>query len=156
MNLTPSLQVATFAAGCFWGVEKNFNELQGVIKTRVGYTGGKTEHPTYQEVCSGETGHAEAVEVQFNPEVISYESLVYYFFSIHQPTEVNRQGADHGTQYRSAIFTHSNEQTKAAIQVLQSIAHQYPKPIATEIVEASTFFEAEEYHQQYLKKRCTQ
>ena len=143
---------ATFAAGCFWGVEVDFRNTPGVTAARVGYTGGHTESPTYKDVCSGKTGHAEAVEVTFDPSEISYADLVDQFWSLHDPTQVNRQGWDFGTQYRSAIFTHSPEQAEAAAESKVRAMERFRRPIATEIVPATTFWPAEEYHQQYLVK----
>ncbi len=143
---------ATFAAGCFWGVEVEFRNTPGVTAAQVGYIGGQTENPTYQDVCSGGTGHAEGVEVTFDPSEISYAELVDKFWSLHDPTQVNRQGWDVGTQYRSAIFTHSPEQAEAAAESKARAQAQLSKPIATEIVPATRFWPAEEYHQQYLVK----
>jgi peptide-methionine (S)-S-oxide reductase len=146
---------ATFAAGCFWGVEATFRALPGVTSTRVGYTGGSLANPTYQDVCTDRTGHAEAVEVEFDPRKISYEKLLNVFWENHDPTQRNRQGPDWGTQYRSAIFYHSPEQESAAKASKQELerAHRYSKPIVTQIVPATDFYEAEDYHQQYLEKR---
>jgi len=149
------MEKATFAAGCFWGVEAEFRQLPGVSSTRVGYIGGRTENPTYKEVCTDGTGHAEAVEVDFDPSKIRYIDLLNVFWENHDPTQVNRQGPDWGSQYRSAIFFHSPEQQAQAIASKESLekAHRFPKPIATQIVPAEKFYEAEDYHQQYLEKR---
>lgn len=136
---------ATFAAGCFWGVEHKLRKLKGVISTQIGYTGGYTENPTYKEVCSDETGHAEAVEINFDPEKISYKELLAVFWSIHDPTTLNRQGFDAGSQYRSAIFYHNEEQKKLALATK-------PQNAVTEIVPATKFWRAEEYHQNYYEK----
>jgi peptide-methionine (S)-S-oxide reductase len=143
---------ATFAAGCFWGVEVDFRNTPGVTDVRVGYTGGTTEEPTYKQVCSGGTGHAEAVEVTFDPSEVTYEELVDGFWQLHDPTQVNRQGWDVGSQYRSAIFTHSPEQARVAAESKERAQERFSKPIATQIVAADTFWPAEEYHQQYLVK----
>jgi peptide-methionine (S)-S-oxide reductase len=146
---------ATFAAGCFWGVEATFRQLPGVISTRVGYLGGKTANPTYKDVCTDATGHAEAVEVVYDPARLPYSKLLEVFWENHDPTQLNRQGPDWGTQYRSAIFFHSPEQeveAKASKQALEA-SGRFRKPIVTQIVAAPTFFEAEDYHQQYLEKR---
>jgi peptide-methionine (S)-S-oxide reductase len=143
---------ATFAAGCFWGAEVDFRNTPGVTAAQVGYTGGHAENPSYKEVCSGQTGHAEAVEVTFDPSEISYGDLVDLFWNLHDPTQVNRQGWDVGTQYRSAIFTHSPEQAVVAAESKARAQARFPRPIATEIVPATMFWPAEEYHQQYLVK----
>ncbi len=145
---------ATFAGGCFWGIEKYIAEEEGVIATCVGYTGGNTKNPTYKEVCTGRTGHAEAVEVTFDPSRTNYETLLEFFFTHHDPTTLNRQGNDIGTQYRSAIFYHTPEQEIAAKSAkdLLDRAGIFDKPIVTEIKPASEFYEAEDYHQKYLKK----
>ena len=148
-------ETAIFAAGCFWGVEADFRRADGVTATRVGYIGGRTDHPTYRQVCGKRTGHAEAVEVTFDPEVISYDDLLERFWVVHDPTTRNRQGFDIGSQYRSAIFFHSPEQEAAAVRTrdeLQGKMH-WPKKVVTEIVPATEFYEAEDYHQQYLEKR---
>ncbi len=149
---------ATFAAGCFWGVESAFRELigKGVISTRVGYTGGHTENPTYQQVCSHTTGHAEAVEVTYDPKEITYQQLLKLFWSIHDPTTLNRQGPDIGDNYRSAIFYHSEEQRKLATESKAEQQKLIPeRRFVTEITAASTFWPAEDYHQQYAEKRRT-
>jgi peptide-methionine (S)-S-oxide reductase len=146
---------ATFAAGCFWGVEATFRQLPGVISTRVGYTGGQTASPSYKEVCTDRTGHAEAVEIEYDPAKLSYDKLLEVFWENHDPTQLNRQGPDWGTQYRSAIFFHTPEQeaaAKASKEKLEKSRH-FSKPIVTQIVPAVTFFEAEDYHQQYLEKK---
>jgi peptide-methionine (S)-S-oxide reductase len=148
-------ETAIFAAGCFWGVEAAFRQTPGVMATAVGYTGGTTADPTYREVCSGRTGHAEAVEVAYDPARVSYERLLQVFWENHDPTQVNRQGPDYGTQYRSAVFFRTPEQQTAA-QASKARLEQsgrYRRPIATEITPASAFYPAEEYHQQYLEKR---
>jgi peptide-methionine (S)-S-oxide reductase len=149
------METATFAAGCFWGVEATFRQIPGVISTRVGYIGGQTENPTYKEVCTDATGHAEAVEVKYDPAKVKYEDLLKVFWENHDPTQLNRQGPDWGTQYRSAIFFYSPAQEAAAKASKEALekAHRYSKPIVTQIVPAPAFFEAEDYHQQYLEKR---
>ena len=146
---------ATFAAGCFWGVQEAFDRLRGVIKTEVGYTGGHLEKPSYEDVCSNRTGHAEAVRVEFDPTIISYEKLLDTFWSIRDPTQVDRQGPDVGSQYRSVIFFHTKDQQKQAQQFKEKLdkSKKFEKPIATLIVAATVFWSAEEYHQHYLKKR---
>ncbi|TAJ24064.1 MAG: peptide-methionine (S)-S-oxide reductase [Nitrospirae bacterium] len=146
---------ATFGAGCFWGVEAAFRRVKGVTATCVGYIGGTRPNPTYHDVCTGRTGHAEAVEVDFDPEQVSYEDLLKVFWSSHDPTQLNRQGPDVGTQYRSAIFFHSAEQEKAAKTSKDKLQAStlFKRPLVTEIVPASIFYKAEDYHQQYLEKR---
>ncbi len=148
------MEKATFAAGCFWGVEANFRRVSGVIATAVGYTGGQFQDPTYKDVCTGKTGHAEAVDILFDPAVVSYAQLLEVFWKIHDPTTLNRQGPDVGTQYRSAVFYHSEEQRSIAIgskEAMQS-SGRFKRPIVTEIIPASIFYRAEEYHQQYFEK----
>jgi len=148
------MEKATFAAGCFWGVEESFYDLPGVTATRVGYTGGHQEYPSYQQVCSGTTGHAEAVEVTFDPDMISYEQLLKVFWQAHDPTQLNRQGPDIGSQYRSAIFYHSDEQRRLAEASRDALdaSCRYQRSLATEIQPAAAFWEAEAYHQKYLQK----
>lgn len=148
-------QKATFAAGCFWGVEARFQDTPGVTATRVGYTGGHTEAPSYKEVCGGNTHHAEAVEVTFDPAQISYEALLDVFWDCHDPTTKDRQGPDIGSQYRSAIFTHDAAQSETASRSLekQQASGRFLRPIVTEITPAATFWPAEDYHQSYVKKR---
>jgi peptide-methionine (S)-S-oxide reductase len=144
---------ATFAAGCFWGVEAAFREIEGVVNTRVGYTGGRTTDPTYDQVCRHGTGHAEAVEVWFDPTQVSYQQLLHTFWRIHNPTARNRQGLNFGDQYRSAIFVHDAEQAELAASSRVHEQQSRRKPIATEITPAGTLFEAEDYHQQYFEKQ---
>ena len=144
---------ATFAAGCFWGVEAEFRRADGVLGTRVGYTGGHTERPTYRQVCGRRTGHAEAVEVEFDPDQISYDKLLDIFFGIHDPTQLNRQGPDIGDQYRTAIFVHDDEQAAQAAAAKEAHAKDFARPIVTEITPAPVFYPAEDYHQRYLEKR---
>ncbi|MBI2660522.1 peptide-methionine (S)-S-oxide reductase MsrA [Candidatus Woesearchaeota archaeon] len=148
-------ETATFAAGCFWGVEETFRKTKGVIRTMVGYTGGKMKNPTYEDVCSDETGHAEAVQIEFDPKKVSYEKLLGIFWQNHDSTQLNRQGPDVGSQYRSAIFYHNEKQRKAAIKSKEVLGKsgKYSKPVATEIVPASDFYKAEEYHQKYIEKK---
>jgi len=146
---------ATFAAGCFWGVEEAFRNVKGVTSTTVGYTGGTMKNPSYEDVCDGETGHAEAVEVEFNPAQVSYADLLAIFWKIHDPTTLNRQGPDVGAQYRSAIFFHDSDQETAARASKEALqkAGRFKRPIVTEITAASEFCRAEDYHQQYFEKR---
>ncbi|OGL29823.1 peptide-methionine (S)-S-oxide reductase [Candidatus Saccharibacteria bacterium RIFCSPHIGHO2_02_FULL_47_12] len=146
------MQKAIFAAGCFWGVQYYFDQVPGVLKTAVGYTGGHKENPTYEQVCAHGTGHAEATLVEFNPEKVSYETLVKHFFRLHDPTQLNRQGPDIGDQYRSAIFYFDDNQKKIAEKVKKELQPKFKKPIVTEISKASKFFEAEDYHQKYTEK----
>jgi peptide-methionine (S)-S-oxide reductase len=145
---------ATFAAGCFWGVEAAFRRVPGVVETQVGYTGGHTDHPTYEEVCTDRTGHAEAVEVTYDPGRVSFADLLRVFWEIHDPTTPNRQGPDVGSQYRSAVFTHSPEQQRTAEESRAALdrSGRFRRPVVTEIVPAGTFWRAEEYHQRYLEK----
>jgi peptide-methionine (S)-S-oxide reductase len=149
------MATATFAAGCFWGVEAAFRQVPGVTATRVGYTGGTTTNPTYKQVCTDRTGHAEAVEVSYDPARVSYDDLLRVFWETHDPTQRNRQGPDIGTQYRSAIFYHDPEQEAAARASKERLERSgvHKRPIVTEIVPAQTFYQAEDYHQQYLEKR---
>jgi peptide methionine sulfoxide reductase msrA/msrB len=148
------MKKATFAAGCFWGVEDAFRKVRGVVSTRVGYTGGQTKNPTYREVCSDTTGHAESIEIIFDPSIVSYEELVEQFFGLHDPTQVNRQGPDVGTQYRSAIFYHDEDQKAAALKAIERLNHsgKFDRPVATQVLPATEFYEAEDYHQQYYQK----
>jgi peptide-methionine (S)-S-oxide reductase len=146
------VEKATFAAGCFWGVEHTFREIEGVHDAVSGYTGGTTEHPTYRDVCSGRTGHAEAVEVTYDPGVVSYERLLAHFWAIHDPTTRDRQGPDVGSQYRSAIFTHSDAQRTAAEASLAAAQTHLARPIVTRIEPAGDFWPAEDYHQRYVEK----
>ncbi len=149
------MEKATFAAGCFWGVEHRFRKVDGVTETVVGYIGGDKANPSYDEVCTGRTGHAEAVQVTFDPERVSYQELLDVFWDVHDPTQVDRQGPDIGTQYRSEIFFHSPEQEAAARASKQALteADKYRSPIATAISAAPDFWPAEDYHQQYIEKR---
>jgi peptide-methionine (S)-S-oxide reductase len=148
-------QLATFAAGCFWGVELEFGKLPGVLGTRVGYTAGQSSNPTYYDVCDGDTGHAEAVEIEFDPSVVTYEALVREFFNLHDPTTLNSQGPDVGDQYRSGIYVHSPEQREVAERVIKELTDsgEFRLPIVTEVKPAATFWEAEEYHQKYFERR---
>jgi len=146
---------ATFGAGCFWGVEVRFRELDGVTDAATGYMGGHVDSPTYEQVCRDDTGHAEVVEVQFDPARISYEKLVREFFGLHDPTQVNRQGPDRGRQYRTVIFFHDDDQRATAERVRDELdqSGRFPRPIATTVDPATTFWRAEDYHQQYLARR---
>lgn len=147
--------IATFGAGCFWGVESHFRELDGVADAAVGYMGGSVDHPSYEQVCTDTTGHAEVCQVAFDPERIDYETLVREFFRLHDPTQVNRQGPDVGTQYRSVIFVHDDDQREVAQRVRDELdaAGTYKRPIVTSVEPAAAFWRAEEYHQQYLARR---
>lgn len=147
------MEKATFAAGCFWHVEEAFRIVPGVLSTAAGYMGGSLKNPSYKDVCSDETGHAEVVQVEFNPVAITYEKLLEIFWKIHDPTQKNRQGPDVGTQYRSAIFYHTEKQQETALQSKEKEQKKHTQKIMTEIVKASSFYRAEEYHQQYLKKK---
>ncbi len=148
-------EIATFAAGCFWGAEAKFRMIPGVVDAAVGYSNGHTQNPTYKDVCTDETGHAEVVQVIFDPAQVSYEKLLDAFWILHDPTQMNRQGPDSGTQYRSAIFFHSPDQEAAAKKSTAALeaSGKFRRPIATEITPAGTFYRAEEYHQRYLEKR---
>ncbi len=147
------MAIATFGAGCFWGVEGAFRQIQGVTATAVGYLGGTVENPTYQDVCTGSTGHAEVVRVEYDPAQIAYEDLLDVFWKCHDPTTLDRQGPDVGAQYRSAVFFHTPEQEAAAKVSKEKAQDRFKRPIVTEITPASAFYRAEEYHQQYLEKR---
>lgn len=155
METTQTTQKATFGAGCFWGVEVAFRQTKGVVNAAVGYLGGTFENPTYRDVCTGRTGHAEVVEVEYDPAQVAYEELLRVFWENHDPTTLNRQGPDVGTQYRSAIFYHTSEQREAAEKSKEELERigRFRRPVVTEIAPASTFYRAEEYHQQYLEKR---
>ena len=158
MNHGVSLEVATLAGGCFWCIEAVFREVDGVENVVSGYTGGATVNPTYQQVCTGKTGHAEAVQVSFSPANISYREILEIFFSIHAPTTLNRQGADTGTQYRSAIFYHNEQQKAVAEELIGQLnkAHLWKKPIVTHIVPLDTFYSAEDYHREYFSRHPEQ
>ncbi len=149
------MEKATFGAGCFWGVEAAYRQVKGVVTTAVGYAGGWMKDPTYKDVCTDKTGHAEVVQVKFDPSQVSYDDLLQVFWECHDPTQLNRQGPDFGTQYRSAIFYHTPEQQAAAVasKELLEKSGRFRRPIVTEITTASEFYRAEEYHQQYLEKR---
>ena len=147
------MAIATFAAGCFWGVESAFRRIRGVRATSVGYTGGHAPRPAYEQVCDGRTGHAEAVRVEYDPAIVSYEALLDAFWRAHDPTQVNRQGPDIGEQYRSAIFTHGADQERAALASRAAAAARLPRPIATAIEPAGDYWPAEDYHQQFFEKR---
>ncbi|NVK19264.1 MAG: peptide-methionine (S)-S-oxide reductase MsrA [Methylocystaceae bacterium] len=152
--MTKEYLKATFGAGCFWGVEARFRDLDGVVDAEVGYTSGQTENPTYQQVCTGTTGHVEAVQLVYDPSRISYEDLLEAFFKMHDPTTLNRQGPDVGTQYRSGIYYHTDEQKKRAENAVTFLNNHntFGAPVVTEVVAASPFYRAEEYHQQYFEK----
>jgi len=145
-------ETATLAGGCFWGVEELVRKLPGVIGTTVGYTGGTLDKPGYEDVKTGRTGHAESIEIEFDPEKISYDDILDFFFRLHDPTTTNRQGNDVGTQYRSAIFVHDEKQREAAKKAIERAQEKWPRPITTEIVDYTTFWPAEGYHQDYLQR----
>lgn len=147
-------ELATLAGGCFWGVEELFRKLDGVIQTTVGYTGGNTQNPTYETVKTGTTGHAESIQIEFDPATISFEQLLMFFFKMHDPTTENRQGNDVGTQYRSEIFVHSPKQKQTALAVIEkvNVSGQWTKPVVTKVSEYTKFYSAEAYHQDYLQK----
>jgi len=149
------MEEATFGAGCFWGVESTFQKTKGIISTKVGYMGGRLKNPTYKDVCMDKTGHAEVIQIMYDPSIISYEKLLEIFWNIHDPTQINRQGLDIGTQYRSVIFYHNEQQKKQAEELKKELqkSGKYNKPIVTEIIKAKKFYPAEEYHQKYLKKQ---
>lgn len=151
-EMTFSMEIATFGAGCFWGVEPAFQKLKGAVKTTVGYMGGTLKNPTYEQVCTNTTGHAEVIQIQFNPDEISYEQLLDVFWELHDPTQLNRQGPDMGTQYRSVIFYHTKEQKKLSEETREKQQKNYTKKLVTEITSAQKFYPAEEYHQKYLEK----
>lgn len=148
-------ELAAFGAGCFWGVEAAFYQVEGVLDTAVGYSGGQVENPTYQQVCTGRTGHAEVLQVTYDPDRVTFEQLLDVFWKVHDPTQLNRQGLDIGTQYRSVIFYHNENQEKTAIEAKRRLeaASVYRRPIVTEIVPAAPFYRAEDYHQRYFEKR---
>jgi peptide-methionine (S)-S-oxide reductase len=152
VDLEITMEKATFAAGCFWGVEAAFRNIKGVTDTAVGYMGGTLNNPTYEDVCTDETGHAEVLQVEFDPAVVSYEQLLDTFWQIHNPTTLNRQGPDVGTQYRSAIFFHSPAQEAQALKSKEKAQARFARPIVTQIVPAQIFWRAEEYHQRYHEK----
>ena len=153
MKKENNMEIATFAAGCFWGVEAAFRQIKGVKSTQVGYIGGNMENPSYEDVCTDETGHAEAVEVTFDPSTVSYEKLLEVFWTNHNPTQGNRQGPDVGTQYRSAVFYHNAKQKESAAKSMKEEQKKHDKKITTEIKPAEKFYKAEDYHQQYLEKK---
>src|SRR5213594_73607 len=157
-SVSKSLEVATFAGGCFWCTEAVFDQLKGVVNVESGYSGGNAPNPTYEDVCRGDTGHAESIQVTFDPSVVSYADLLRIFFTTHDPTTLNRQGADVGTQYRSAVFYHNPEQERIAKEVIKETnsAKLWKKPIVTEIAPYKTFYKAEGYHQEYFKNNARQ
>jgi peptide-methionine (S)-S-oxide reductase len=158
MNQGVSWEVATLAGGCFWCIEGVFREVNGVENVVSGYTGGTTVNPTYEQVCTGKTGHAESVQVSFNPSKLSYREILEIFFSVHDPTTLNRQGADVGTQYRSAIFYHNEQQKRVAEELIRELskANLWDRPIVTQIVPLDTFYPAEDYHQEYFSRNPEQ
>jgi len=158
MNQAVSWEVATLAGGCFWCIEGVFREVNGVENVVSGYTGGTTVNPTYEQVCTGKTGHAESVQVSYNPSKLSYREILEIFFSVHDPTTLNRQGADVGTQYRSAIFYHNEQQKRVAEELIRELgkANLWDKPIVTQIVPLETFYPAEDYHQEYFSRHPEQ
>lgn len=156
--MTQNYELATFGAGCFWCVEAIFQRLKGVISVQSGYTGGKTENPDYKAVCTGQTGHAEVIQIKFDPQIVSFEDLLYVFWRTHDPTTLNQQGADKGTQYRSAIFYHNEEQKEIAekSKTETELSKLYKDPIVTEITKISKFYNAEDYHQNYFNDNSFQ
>ncbi|PNX48512.1 MAG: peptide-methionine (S)-S-oxide reductase [Thermoplasmata archaeon M8B2D] len=148
------MEKATFGAGCFWGVQKEFNKIKGIVNTTVGYMGGNLKNPTYKDVCTNKTGHVEVVQIEFDPKIVNYEKLLELFWKIHDPTQLNRQGLDIGTQYKSIIFYHTEEQKIIAEQSKEKLrkSNKFKKPIVTEIKPSDIFYKAEEYHQNYLEK----
>ena len=153
-SISKSLEVATFAGGCFWCTEAVFDQLKGVVKVESGYSGGNAPNPSYEDVCTGETGHAESIQVTFDPKVVSFHDLLAIFLTTHDPTTLNRQGADTGTQYRSAIFYHNDEQKQTASKVIKEIEQQHiwPDPIVTEVTAFTNYYPAEEYHRDYFAR----
>lgn len=154
VNVPEGKEIATLAGGCFWCTEAIFSELKGVEKVESGYSGGTVANPSYEQTCTGTTGHAEAIQITFDPKVIHFSDLLHIFFTTHDPTTLNRQGADSGTQYRSAVFTHSDEQKKVALEVIKEIeaAHIWNDPIVTEVTPFTNFYKAEDYHQEYFAR----
>ena len=157
-SISKSLEVATFAGGCFWCTEAVFDQLKGVVKVESGYSGGNVPEPSYEDVCTGETGHAESIQVTFDPSLVSYADLLRIFFTTHDPTTLNRQGADVGTQYRSAVFYHNPEQERIARQVVEEFERSkvWKRPIVTEVAPYKTFYKAEDYHQEYYTRNSRQ
>lgn len=145
--------LATLAAGCFWGVQRLFSQIEGVVETVAGYSGGQQAYPSYRQVCGGLTGHAEAVRIEYQPDLVSYRELLELFFTMHDPTTINRQGPDVGPQYRSVIFFHNHEQQRLALEAFHDHSKRFADPIVTEIVPAGPFYPAEQYHQHYYRKR---